>query len=453
MKRIVSIFTSIVLAVGMCGVMSENLVRAENIDTDITSDEHTHSYSKEITLRPTCTKKGVDTFTCECGDTYTKEIPALGHKYTTKTVKPTYFDKGYTLHACSVCKKSYKDKYKNKLNLATVKGLKTSSVSDNSVKLTWSKVKDANGYTIYKYDTKKKKWVKISNIKNSSQKYTVSKLKSGTKYQFAVKAYKTENKKEVKSTDYAKITVTTKLSNVKIKSADIYPTKIKLSWNKVSGAKGYNIYKKSGDKWKKVSSTKNTSYTVSKLSFNKKYTFAVEAYKDKLKSKSKTQKSAKTYYHMSKNPTVAEKKAAQVLDSVARQNKVKVPTLYMAYRKSEVKYIHFKESANLGTEWYAKYGLTNRKGNCYVMAAMMTTYARLLGYDAKQVSGDIGGSVHSWCEIKINGKVYVCDMSMGAVYGRNLYYKFPYHPISKGSKYYIAGDGKHPKYHRVRVIK
>ena len=42
-------------------------------------DDHTHSYTQQTTTEATCTKKGVITYTCSCNDTYTEEIPALGH--------------------------------------------------------------------------------------------------------------------------------------------------------------------------------------------------------------------------------------------------------------------------------------------------------------------------------------------------------------------------------------
>ena len=65
-------------------------------------------------------------------------------------------------------------------------------------------------------------------------------------------------------------------------------------------------------------------------------------------------------------------------------------------------------------QWYADYGFKNRKGNCYVMAAMFCEMAKLLGYDAHQISGTVplaagGVGPHSWVEVKINGTVYVCD--------------------------------------------
>ena len=43
---------------------------------------HEHSYDEQITKAATCGEAGVKTFTCECGDSYTEEIPATGeHAY------------------------------------------------------------------------------------------------------------------------------------------------------------------------------------------------------------------------------------------------------------------------------------------------------------------------------------------------------------------------------------
>ncbi len=40
---------------------------------------HKHSYSSSVSKQPSCTEKGTKTYTCSCGDTYSEEIPALGH--------------------------------------------------------------------------------------------------------------------------------------------------------------------------------------------------------------------------------------------------------------------------------------------------------------------------------------------------------------------------------------
>ena len=71
---------------------------------------HVHSYKDAVTTAATCEGKGVKTFTCSCGDSYTEEIAALGHKSVTdKAVAPDCTKDGKTEGAhCSVCNKVLK---------------------------------------------------------------------------------------------------------------------------------------------------------------------------------------------------------------------------------------------------------------------------------------------------------------------------------------------------------
>ncbi len=55
--------------------------------------------------------------------------------------------------------------------------------------LSWNKVKGATGYVIYRYDTDKKKYVKVKTVKGKSSA-TVKKLSANKKYKFTVRAYK-----------------------------------------------------------------------------------------------------------------------------------------------------------------------------------------------------------------------------------------------------------------------
>ncbi len=43
--------------------------------------EHEHDYIGTMTTLPTCTEKGVMTYECACGDSYTEEVAALGHAW------------------------------------------------------------------------------------------------------------------------------------------------------------------------------------------------------------------------------------------------------------------------------------------------------------------------------------------------------------------------------------
>ena len=90
-----------------------------------------HTYDKGVVTKPTCTEKGYTTYTCtadDCGYSYPGDYKkALGHSYVSKVVKPTVKKEGYTLHTCSVCKDSYTDKPKAKLQKKENSGTNSNS--------------------------------------------------------------------------------------------------------------------------------------------------------------------------------------------------------------------------------------------------------------------------------------------------------------------------------------
>ncbi len=52
------------------------------VKDDSSEKGHRHSYESEITKQPDCENEGEKTYTCDCGDSFTRDIfPALGHSY------------------------------------------------------------------------------------------------------------------------------------------------------------------------------------------------------------------------------------------------------------------------------------------------------------------------------------------------------------------------------------
>ena len=90
--------------------------------------------------------------------------------------------------------------------------------------------------------------------------------------------------------------------------------------------------------------------------------------------------------------------------------------LKSAYNWS-VKNITYKTNttdASYGIKYFANYGFQNLEGNCYSYAGTVYMMAKMLGYDVRQVSGQIknasgGTNAHSWLEIYEDGKTYVLD--------------------------------------------
>ena len=163
--------------------------------------------------------------------------------------------------------------------LGKVTTLKVASTTQNSVTLSWNKVASAKKYYAYSYNTKTKKWKRLKTT--SSLKYTQKDLSAGQKYVYGVKAVTTEKKKTVKSKMSKKVTAVTKpgtVTGLKVSSKD--SSSVTLSWNKVSSARGYAVYKydASTKKYTLIDRTLSTSYKVKKLKAETSYTFVVRSY-------------------------------------------------------------------------------------------------------------------------------------------------------------------------------
>ncbi len=83
------------------------------VDLNNGPDPNNHDLVHHDAKAPTCTEIGWNEYdACQregCDYTTKVEIPAPGHDYTEKVVKPTCGKGGYTLHTCKKCNDSYKD--------------------------------------------------------------------------------------------------------------------------------------------------------------------------------------------------------------------------------------------------------------------------------------------------------------------------------------------------------
>lgn len=223
--------------------------------------------------------------------------------------------------------------------------------------------------------------------------------------------------------------------------------KLNVSWKKVNGAAGYQVKAATNKKFtknKKISNVNKNKVILKDLKPNKWYYVKVRAYKtlNGKKYYGDWSKSIKTltYYNVSENMTYSEKKGCALLNKIGRN-------LHTAFKHSKMPWIKTSTNAKLGTEYFANSGFKNKIGNCYVMAGKFTILARLLGYDAVQVSGAVVSNwgtwiPHSWVLIKMKGKTYVFDPDFEYETGKSGY-KFRYYWKNGG---YIVGDGKHWKY-------
>ena len=157
--------------------------------------------------------------------------------------------------------------------------VKSASQTTSSVKLTWSPVKGASGYTVYRYSPSKKAYVKAGTTEGTS--LTVKKLYAGTKYTFRVVSYgKTSGGKVYDSDSYALIKTATKTKTPILSDITAYKGKVKLFWTATSGETGYTIYysTKKDSGFKKYANYESNSGYVKNLTSGKTYYFKVRTY-------------------------------------------------------------------------------------------------------------------------------------------------------------------------------
>ena len=92
----------------LCGYKGSTLEKyAEEWDYEFmpVDGEHIHNYESAVTKAATCTESGTMTYTCLCGDSYTEQIDAPGHKLTawSEIEAATCTDHGVSVRFCTQC--------------------------------------------------------------------------------------------------------------------------------------------------------------------------------------------------------------------------------------------------------------------------------------------------------------------------------------------------------------
>lgn len=209
------------------------------------------------------------------------EVSCPGHQYRyVVTRKPTETQKGLKTYTCSLCEKTYTEDIAAlpPARPAKVSGLKVAKQADKSLSFSWNKVSGVN-YRLMFYQGSKV----ISTKYATGNSYTYTKLKSGTVYTLRVTPYRIVNGQNVYANSTGSVKTATAPAKVKLSQAKRSgKNKVKLTWKKVSGASGYEIFMRTGNgKYKKikiVGNAKTVSFTKSGLSRKKSYSFRIRAY-------------------------------------------------------------------------------------------------------------------------------------------------------------------------------
>lgn len=166
--------------------------------------------------------------------------------------------------------------------------LKTAeSVDFNAIKVTWKKVDGASGYYVYRRADGEKYFKQIAEV-NGNKTFSSTDLSAttGAKYQYTVRAYRNRNGKPYAGLyDSKGVTATACTKAPTIKSGvSTVSDKLKLTWSKVNGASGYNVYRKlENDKSykliKTINGNGNVEFTDSGLKCGVKYYYRVNGFR------------------------------------------------------------------------------------------------------------------------------------------------------------------------------
>ncbi len=154
-----------------------------------------------------------------------------------------------------------------------------SAQNESAIKLTWAKVTSATDYRIYYRTSTKNSWkTAVSATAKTTQTFTG--LNPNKAFRFAVRTYIKTTSGSVWGSYTTIIASTTPLTPT-VKAVSNAGGKITMTWSKVSGATGYEIYYKlNNGSWKLYKTvTKPVIYNFSGLRSGAKYTFAVRAYR------------------------------------------------------------------------------------------------------------------------------------------------------------------------------
>ena len=282
--------------------------------------------SGKVVTAPTYKTEGTRKYTCtNCGETKTETIAMLvctSHVWDSGVVTkaPTYTSAGTKEYTCVNCGTTKTSSIAMlKLSKVTVK----TAVSSTGIKISWTSEKNASGYYIYRKSGNGQYALLKKVTRANTLAFIDTKVTSGVTYTYKVQAYR-----GTATGDAAEVSRCF-VGTAKVKTAN-ESAGIKLSWNKVGGARSYKIYKKVGTgKYacvKTVSSTTLT-YLDKAVKVGTTYTYAVKPY---IGSTAGTYVASKYVYL---RPVTAKVSTARN-GAAVRWTKAAGATSYRVYRKT-----------------------------------------------------------------------------------------------------------------------
>lgn len=275
----------------------------------------------------------------------------------------------------------------NKITFGSV-----SSNSSTSVMLKWKENNYLDGYVIYRSTEKNGKYKKVKEIKDfAATSYIDRKLTSGKRYY-----YKIAGKKGTAETGMSGIKSGYAIAQPKIAAVTAAGSQVlSLSWKKVSGATGYEIYRSNSlnGKYrsvKKIKDAKTLSWKDKTVKTGKKYYYRLRAYRQQKDVTGYSSDSKKIYGSTIKATKLTSVTSTKSGHLFLKWSKITGAKKYQIYRseKKTGKYRRIATTKNGKTTSYSdKSGVAGK--TYYYKVRVINAVNRTEGYsdDSKPVSG------------------------------------------------------------------
>ena len=289
-------------------------------------------------------------------------------------------------------------------NLATPKISKTENVN-NGVKISWNKVNKAEVYRVYYKGSKG--WTRLADTTSTS--YTDSKVASGKTYTYTVRCLNKSKNKFTSGYD-SKGAKATFIAAPKISKTENVNGGVKISWGKSNGAEQYRVYYKGRKGWTRLADTTSTSYTDSKVTSGKTYTYTVRCLnKSKNKFTSGYNSTGKSIKYVSA-PKISRTEATY--NSVTLNwDKVNGAEKYRVYRRGEKGWSRLFDTTSTAftdTNLYAETAYTYTVRCINSSANKFTSGYNSKGFTVTTLSAP-AEHTHSWQNITKETQVKVVD--------------------------------------------
>ena len=144
------------------------------------------------------------------------------------------------------------------------------------IEIIWEEIPGAERYLVYRKEAGKTGWTLLDEDVITDF-YLDKTAKDGCNYTYTVKAYGGKYYSKYDTKGLSLIRLTNPKTNVKKSSSGIA-----ISWKKVTGAKGYYVYRKTlNGSYSRIATTNSLSYTDNKIKNGTTYMYAVRAYNGK----------------------------------------------------------------------------------------------------------------------------------------------------------------------------